>query len=334
MNDISCDAMIPGLRLRRWRDERDFAAMAQVVNSAVRAGLLAHAILTEQQASSFCLAGDFDPSADLFLAEVEDSLVGYVYLRHNQEMDGTPVHFISCLVHPEWEKGNLLRVMLHQAEQRAGEVAAEQPDSPASFILIAAFEGEKEFNALLEQEGYRAERHFFFMRRPTLEDIPVYPLPAGIEARPGLPEQSRQVWQAVVDGFSGSWGMVLNNNDEYERFVNSPNYDPSLWRVAWQGDEVVGQVLNFINPEENRTFNHLRGYTEVISVRQPWRRLGVARALLALSLQALKERGMQEAALEVDSQNADGALGLYESCGFRIEHHMISYRKPLARLRI
>ena len=89
-------------------------------------------------------------------------------------------------------------------------------------------------------------------------------------------------------------------------------------------------IRNFISEEENRRYNRLRGYTEWISVRRPWRKRGLARALLARSLRMHKDLGMNEAALSVDSQNSTGALQLYESMGFRMVTRTPTYRKPLA----
>jgi len=92
---------------------------------------------------------------------------------------------------------------------------------------------------------------------------------------------------------------------------------------------VAGQVRSFINHKENAEQGRLRGYTECISVGRPWRRRGLARALILSSLRILKERGMTEAALGVDTENISGALRLYERCGFRPARSGAVYRKPL-----
>ena len=88
-------------------------------------------------------------------------------------------------------------------------------------------------------------------------------------------------------------------------------------------------VRNFVNPKENETFDRLRGYTEFISVRRPWRRQGVARALLTQSIQMFTEMGMQETALGVDTENPNGALNLYQSVGYEETRRFYTYRKPL-----
>ena len=88
-------------------------------------------------------------------------------------------------------------------------------------------------------------------------------------------------------------------------------------------------VLNFVDEDENAEYNRKRGYTENICVRRPWRRQGLARALLTQSIQMFQEQGYAEAALEVDAQNRSGALGLYESVGFHVVKEFTSYRKPM-----
>jgi ribosomal protein S18 acetylase RimI-like enzyme len=56
----------------------------------------------------------------------------------------------------------------------------------------------------------------------------------------------------------------------------------------------------------------------------------LAKALIALSLSALKQRGMTEAALGVDTQNTSGALHLYESMGYRVVKSGTIYRKTIS----
>ena len=63
-------------------------------------------------------------------------------------------------------------------------------------------------------------------------------------------------------------------------------------------------------------------------MRRPWRRRGVARALIVGALLALRERGLTSAVLGVDADNPTGALGPYEAVGFRRERVAIVHRKP------
>jgi GNAT superfamily N-acetyltransferase len=67
---------------------------------------------------------------------------------------------------------------------------------------------------------------------------------------------------------------------------------------------------------------------ECIGVCRPWRKQGVARALIARSLQAQKTEGMTESALGVDSENPSGAHYLYEQCGFQVVKRNTVFSKP------
>ncbi len=87
-------------------------------------------------------------------------------------------------------------------------------------------------------------------------------------------------------------------------------------------------VLNFVNHEENEEYKRQRGYTEGICVRRPWRRQGLAKALIARSFRVLKDLGLVEAALGVDTENPNGALQLYQGMGFRPVKRHTTYRKP------
>jgi len=90
-------------------------------------------------------------------------------------------------------------------------------------------------------------------------------------------------------------------------------------------------VKPFLNEEQNTMQNRRRGETEFISVGAPWRRRGLARALIAKAMHAQRDVGMNESTLGVDADNAYDAARLYESCGFRVVQRNMVLRKPVAR---
>ena len=51
--------------------------------------------------------------------------------------------------------------------------------------------------------------------------------------------------------------------------------------------------------------------------------------MLARSMQTLKEKGMSQTALGVDTENPSGALQLYQSMGYKVVAQFTTYRKPL-----
>jgi len=167
------------------------------------------------------------------------------------------------------------------------------------------------------------------MRRALGDDIPEAPLPDGIELRPVTPDLHRTIFAAESEAFSDHWGSQYWGDDVFRSTFARSELDTSLWVVAWDGDEVAGVVQNWVWPEENATLGVRRGWLHHISVRRPWRRRGLARAISAASLARLREAGLDDAMLGVDSENANGALGLYESLGFTVHQRSAVYRRSI-----
>ena len=167
------------------------------------------------------------------------------------------------------------------------------------------------------------------MVRPDLENIPDAPLPEGLEVRPVKPEHLHSIWEAENEAFRDHWGYSEPVEGDYERWLNEPLFQPETWQVAWDGDQVAGMVRGFIDEAQNKRYNRKRGYTENITTRRPWRRRGLAHALIALSMRQQKGLGMTDTALSVDGLNPSGALQLYESMGFRVIRKEIGFSKPL-----
>jgi ribosomal protein S18 acetylase RimI-like enzyme len=101
-----------------------------------------------------------------------------------------------------------------------------------------------------------------------------------------------------------------------------------LWLLAWDGDEVAGQVWAVARDEGGSVEV---GLVEDLSVRMPWRGRGLAAALLAEIFRLLGERGCRITRLFVDVQNTTGALGVYERAGMRMERRIEAFARSLAQ---
>jgi ribosomal protein S18 acetylase RimI-like enzyme len=320
---------IPGLTFRLVAGETDFPAMVDVFNRSQAADGTGRVTTLEELANFYSHFANFDPSRDLFLAQIGGTLVGCAWTSWRDVVEGYRLHPHGGLLVPEWRRKGIGRALLRLAQRRVREIVLEQPGGPEAYLQAHVCETEAGAVALLVSDGYSAVRDSCLMVRPALDDLPQVPLPARLEIRPVLPKHLRAIWEANVDAFRDHWGDFPRTEADYLRWLGEPTADPSLWRVAWDGDQVAGMVLSFINPVENAEHHRLRGHTEDICVRRPWRHKGLARALIVESLQALKERGMTEAALGVDADNKMGALRLYESLGYRPVKRWTFYRKRL-----
>jgi GNAT superfamily N-acetyltransferase len=320
---------VAGLAFRGYRGPEDFPLMVAVWDACRPVDGYDWPMSVEDLARSFAHMEHCDPHQDMIFAEVHGETVGYGRGSWYREPNGTTLHDLIGHVAPVWRRRGIGGAILRWTEERQREVAREQVQAAPHLFQVSAQDTEQGMAELLLGEGYAVVRRWYRMVRPLDDAIPDAPLPDGLEVRPVTPDQYRAIWEADVEAFRDAWGFAEPPAGAYEEWLEDPvAMMPELWQIAWDGDQVAGQVRSFINPKENAEQGRLRGYTEEISVRRPWRRRGLAQALILRSLRILKEQGMTEAALGVDTENVTGALRLYERCGFHPALSGAVYRKP------
>ncbi len=320
---------IDGLTFRLFRNEADYATVADLRNAHTAADGVDEFVTVDWARVYLAPTADFDPYHDALFAEIDNQPVAYARVWKRNGDDGKQVSVHVGGVAPAWRRQGLGSALLHWAQARSRARDAARPVAGVRVFRSWAADTEHGTIALLAKEGYQPTRYGYDMARSLSEPIPDLSLPAGLEVRPVSPTQYRSVFDALEESFRDIPGHATWTEDDYQRWLKDPAFQPALWQVAWAGDEVAGMVLNFIDNEGNAEFKVQRGWTDPIGVRRPWRKQGVASALIARSLRLLKEQGMTEARLGVDTQNPNGALRLYESLGYHKVREFTTFEKPL-----
>ena len=321
-----------GLTLRGWRDDGDFAIIADLCNRATFGDGDTFMVTPDSVRAQYLNLNNTDLARDVQIAEMNGEPVGYGRVEFWDEENGARIYMIFGRIAPEWRRHGIGTAMLARNEQRVAELAQLYPTEREQFLQSSAGSDHVGNIALLDHAGYQAVRYGFDMVRDLSQPIGSTDLPAGIEVRTPTPDQYRQVWDADVEAFRDHWGYRVPTEDDYKGWLEWSYLAPHLWQVAWQGDEIVGMVQNFINANENAKTGIQRGYTEGISVRRPWRKRGIATALINRSLLMFRDMGMTEAALGVDAENTSGALRVYKGCGFVVTKQATTYRKALENI--
>ena len=329
MIEITNAPAIPGLLFRHFEGEGDYPKIARVITASENADHSSRQATADDIAKAYLHMSNCDPYRDTIFAEVSGEVVGYTRGWWSDESAPQRMYKHNAFLLPEWRRKGIGHAMLEWIEQRLGEIAAAHPPEMAKFFEVNTTQFQQGTSILLERSGYQPVRYFYLMVRPTLDAIEESPLPAGLEIRPVLPEHYRLIWNFIDETSQDEWGHKKLTESDYHEWLTSDNFQPDLWQVAWEtvSDHVIGQVLTFIQHDENKQFNRRRGYTEGIGVARRWRKRGVASALISKSLLAQKAAGMTESALSVDSENPSGATHLYENCGFQIVKKDTLYRK-------
>jgi mycothiol synthase len=178
--------------------------------------------------------------------------------------------------------------------------------------------------ALFESRGYHEARRFYDMAIELTEPVPEPSLPDGLAVEVFRESDARALYDALNEAFEDHWEHHPRPFDEWwEQKRAAPDYDPTLWYLIRDGDEVAATVRN--DPERNGG-----GYVAAIGVRRAWRGRGLGKALLLHTFAEFQRRGRSRVTLGVDATNPTGATKLYERIGMHVEMEAIVFEKTLA----
>lgn len=249
-----------------------------------------------------------DLQTDAWLVESAHGgeLIGYASLTSKANVQ---LRAYVC-VRPEQRRRGIGRELVRLVEERGNQLVPLAA-ADARVVLVGWLKGGSApemrwANGL----GYEFRRKFLRMRIDMIEPPPQPSCPDGIRVRTYRPEDARPVFDALEEAFSDHWGHVPSTFGDWMRRTDRQDFDPSLWWLAVEGDEIVGTSL--CEPMADG------GWVSSLCVRRPWRKRGIARAILLHSFGEFWRRDRRTVSLGVDADSLTGATLLYESVGMHV----------------
>jgi mycothiol synthase len=310
----------PGLTLRpaRWTDINAVAKLTHDVTEMEGDSLF---VLTAEELANEWRSDGFNVESDVFVVETRDGrLVG------TEEFYNESGHYKlkadGCVL-PEFRGLGIGSSLLEKIVVRAQAEMKLAATDVRVFIQSLVNNKDEAGHNLLRNNGYSPVRYHWRMEIKLQEAPATVTFPAGIELRPFLKdEHAVAVWQADNEAFRDHWGSHDRALEEWShgKFGN-PNFDSTLWMIAWDGSEVAGFSQN--------RFRKGIGWIGTIAVRRPWRKKGIGIALIRQTFGEFYKRGMTTISLGVDSANLTGATRLYERAGMYVAGEFAMYEKEL-----
>ena len=266
------------------------------------------------QRPSFNLATD----AWIVLAPAGE-IVGYASVGDRQHIR----IYAGVDVHPAYQKRGIGTQLLRLTEERAYQHISEAPTGARVALTCEVSSSNVAGQQVLEKHGFTLIRHFWRMGIELQEMPPIAAWPEGIEVRTLIPGMERAVYEADEEAFRDHWGFISMSFEEWSHWsIKGENFDPSLWFLAMDGDEIAAFALCVDEKEAG-------GWVHVLGVRRRWRRKGIGLALLHHAFGEFYRRNVHNVYLGVDAQSLTGATRLYERAGMRVVREYKNYEKEL-----
>lgn len=263
--------------------------------------------ITEGELRSSWSSPQYDLSKDAWLFIAPDGdLAATLSVGH-----WTPTRLYTDLtVHPTYVEQELYPYAIGLVLERARELVNIAPTGARVTLNFSCSEKDIQGHQELPQAGFTHIRSNWTMLIEMDGPPPAPGWPKGVALRPytQTPEMLRAVFEANDEAFQDHWGHVPGLFEPWKNWVTGrPHFDPSLWFIAYEGDEIAGLALCTKFGEE--------AWVDDLSVRRPWRKCGLGLALLHHAFGAYYQRGEHRVLLNVDSENLTGATRLYVRAG-------------------
>lgn len=310
--------------------EPEYAEVVEVINASDRK-YVGHNIVTVEELANDLKTFETDPEKDTCVVRAADGKI----IAYADFWPGVAPHvrmFCFVRIHPDHKGEGAGTAVTQWLDSRASEVLVNAPPDLKVTLGQRAYANQPGARAFLESCGYIHDRSSYRMNIELDREIPEPLLPAGITLVNIQRDDAdlRRALQAQQEAFLDHYGAIPEPFEEYFKrekahILGDEANDLSASYMALDGDQVAAVCINQTS---------IAGYTGsawvgTLSVRRPWRKLGLGLALLRTTFREMQRRGKHEVGLYVDAQNLTGALRLYQQAGMSVQYESCYYEKVL-----
>lgn len=210
-----------------------------------------------------------------------------------------------------------LPALLEEIETRA---VARKPDAK---LMGYTSDADTPLRSLYESSSYELVRHSFRMRIELDREPPEPEWPEGYTVRAMRDGEERRFYDAHMASFADTWLFTTEPYESWRHwFVDDSVFDPTLWFVAEEGDDLAGILIGRAPENEPGV-----GWVRILGVVPEHRRRGLGQALLRHSFREFANRGFNAVGLGVDAESPTGAVRVYERAGMDVERTNLIYEK-------
>lgn len=243
------------------------------------------------------------------------------------------VHEVEITIMPGYEGCGIEEFLFDWVSARAQRVVFKAPAGERVAVQVNVWSTNIALQQRYLASGFQQVRVWHRMQIDMDVPPPAPVWPAEISVRTFDPGEVDAVHAAWEDAQADEWGHGSLTDEEFRFYFveREEGFDPTLWFLAI--DDTTDDIIGYTICRWERPGEPEAGQVRYVAVRRPFRRRGIARALLLHTFREFFQRGKPRVSLTVDSTSLTGADRLYTNAGMRPVQSSLVFEREIRAAR-
>lgn len=233
-------------------------------------------------------------------------------------------------VDPVWRRRGIGTTLLQWQLASARRILDAAGEATA-LAVVHVEENMSDAQDMLRLAGFVPTRFYTEMRRDLALPLPDLQPKGKVTVERWDPALEDAVRRAHNDAFKDQWGAEIHTP---ETWLQGRTYFAPQWSFialdrTSDRARVAGYLISGRYEGDWAAQGWSEGYTEILGVREEWRGMRVATALLVTAMRAYAADGMEYAGLGVDSPEPGGDFGLFGNLGYEPTRHSFMFTRTV-----
>jgi GNAT superfamily N-acetyltransferase len=235
----------------------------------------------------------------------------FIYPFFDDDIEPEHPHNLYLHLHTERERGASARVkdvLLEHALRRATEIKNEAQQTRTR-VYACFLKHQQEEIAYFLQRGFTHDEGMYILERHASAELPHVEAPRNVTVQSWKMETDAEQHQ-FIETHRRIFPRHPYTTKRLQELMSLPGWNNF---TAWRDTEIAGNIMTFNRLENNNTV----GCIEDLFVQKRWRKQGIAKYLLYISLKHFQNSDIHCVQLELWSANKP-ASHLYRAFGFSL----------------